>query len=77
MFREKRIEVEESSVNKEIRVNLINPNFLVQNFNGNVMVTFWMNDGEADRLSFHIGSVLQDKERRIEKQETPAMEWAI
>lgn len=61
-----KIEVRDEKDREDIIVTLKDASFSVDAI-GKPSIMFWLNENEADRLCFHLQSVLQDRERRKKK----------
>ena len=58
-----KIEVRDEVGREDIIVSLQDAQFSVSAI-GKPHIIFWLNEDEADKLCFHLQSVLQDRERR-------------
>ena len=61
-----KIEVREVQGTEDIPVSLTGVQFTVDTI-GTPRILFWLSEDEADKLCFHLQSVLQDRERRKSK----------
>ena len=61
-----KIEVRDEKDREDIIVTLKDAQFSVDAI-GNPNILFWLSEDEADKLSFQLSSVLQDRERRKKK----------
>ncbi len=61
-----KIEIRDEKGREDIIVALKDAQFSVDAI-GKPNILFWLNEDEADKLSFQLQSVLQDRERRRKK----------
>jgi hypothetical protein len=61
-----KIEVRDNKDREDVTIVLKDASFCVDTI-GKPSILFWLNEDEADKLSFQLSSVLQDRERRKTK----------
>jgi len=63
-----KIEVLDDRKNKDIMVSVSGVTFSTDNFFDTNTIHFFLDEKSADSLSFHLGTILQDREREREEQ---------